>query len=55
MAKYDYSCPECESTVEVERSIKDPESAPTCSCGAQMVRIWNPTSAIFRGGGWGGQ
>lgn len=55
MAKYDYSCPDCKITMEVDRPMTDSESAPMCSCGSQTIRVWSPTSAIFRGGGWGGQ
>lgn len=55
MARYDYKCPDCKVSVEVERPMTDSESAPMCSCGTQMQRVWDATPAHFKGGGWGGQ
>jgi len=55
MPKYDYKCEKCGSVVEITRSF-DEDSSPMCTtCNSTMVRQWNATPAIFRGGGWGGQ
>jgi len=55
MPKYDYKCETCNSTIEVTRSF-DEEGSPLCTtCNSTMIRQWNATPAIFRGGGWGGK
>jgi predicted nucleic acid-binding Zn ribbon protein len=55
--KYDYSCPNCGITVEIDRSINsDSDFAPTCDCGSSMNRDWTFRGGIiFKGGGWGGK
>ena len=55
MPKYDYACNSCNSVIEITRSF-DEESSPMCtSCNTTMIRQWQATPAIFRGGGWGGK
>jgi putative FmdB family regulatory protein len=55
MPRYDYKCEECQTTIEIERSMHE-ESQPMCAgCNATMSRVWQATPAVFRGGGWGGQ
>lgn len=50
---YQYKCNQCNTEMEVERSIKDPERAPTCiDCHGTMARIWNAPPITFSGGGF---
>lgn len=61
--KYQFKCPECQMTDEVEAPIEQgPPYTPACLLcslfapqGAPMVymkRVWSAVPAIFRGGGW---
>lgn len=44
---YQYKCNRCNTEMEVERSIHDPERAPTCiDCHGTMARVW--TSFAFK-------
>jgi putative FmdB family regulatory protein len=56
MAIYQYKCSACNKDVEIERPMSEPAGPdPKCDCGYPLARVWSATSAIFRGGGWGGQ
>jgi len=37
---YEYKCPTCQLTSEVDRSIHAEASNPFCSCGEMMNRVW---------------
>jgi predicted nucleic acid-binding Zn ribbon protein len=56
MATYDFYCEVCSKIATIERSIKDKlDRVPYCvDCTKPMIRIYNPTPAIFKGKGWGG-
>jgi len=55
LPKYDYKCENCKSEIEFERGFGE-DTEPVCTtCHVSMTRVWTPTAAIFRGGGWGGQ
>lgn len=50
---YQYRCNACNKELEVERSIHDPERAPTCiDCHGTMTRIWNSPAISFNASGF---
>lgn len=50
---YQYKCNQCNTELEVERSIKDEERAPVCiDCHGTMARIWNSPAITFNGPGF---
>ena len=50
---YQYKCNQCNTEIEVERSIRDEERAPTCiDCHGTMSRVWNAPAIEFKGRGW---
>lgn len=50
---YQYKCNQCNSEVEVERSIKDKALAPICTnCHGTMSRVWNAPAIEFKGRGF---
>lgn len=50
---YQYKCNQCNTEIEVERSIHDPERAPTCiDCHGTMARVWNSPAITFNGPGF---
>lgn len=61
--KYQFKCPECHDTKEVEGPIEEgPPYVPWCTLcslfapkGVGMVwmkRVWDAAPVIFRGSGW---
>ena len=53
MAIYTYTCIQCDKSIEVNRKMKDRESAPPCpSCGYNMIRAWDVPSVQFKGSGF---
>lgn len=49
--KYDYKCPLCNITRELELSME--HDLVRCEdCGAQATRIWSPTAVQFKGSGF---
>jgi len=51
--RYQYKCNQCNSELEVERSITEEERAPICmDCHATMSRVWSAPAIEFRGRGW---
>ena len=51
--KYQYKCNQCNTEIEVERSIKDEERAPVCiDCHGTMSRVWNAPVITFSGPGF---
>jgi putative FmdB family regulatory protein len=53
MPVYEYKCMSCNKTKEVTRSITDLGEAVYCKCKSVMIRLYQPTAAIFKGKGWG--
>jgi putative FmdB family regulatory protein len=54
MPKYEYECPGDGQVIELEFSIFDVPNDPKCvTCGAELIRVYTPTPAIFKGRGWG--
>lgn len=55
MPRYDFTCMECDKTVEKEMVFNSNEM-PVCeSCGNFMIKVFTPPAIHFKGGGWGGQ
>ena len=53
MPIYEYTCIECEETVEISRSFNDAEIIPPCkACGYKMARVYTPTGIQFKGSGF---
>lgn len=54
MPVYAYKCSKCDSSVLEERSIHEPDVAPTCNlCGSPTRRIYQLAGVTFNGSGWG--
>jgi putative FmdB family regulatory protein len=52
MPRYDYRCPECETTFEVVRPSTE-RDAPGCpECGAETRRVFTPVGVVFKGSGF---
>lgn len=58
MPTYVYECPNCKSTLELARQVKDRDYPVRCSCVHDkmtqplMKRIIAPTNFILKGNGW---
>lgn len=53
MPTYDFTCLTCDKTIELHFAFND-LSRPTCeTCGNQLNKVYSPTPAHFKGGGWG--
>jgi len=55
MPRYDYTCVECDKTVELSHGMQEEPSVPCPSCGYKMVKVFAVPGLQFKGGGWGGQ
>lgn len=40
MPLYNYQCPECKTTCELKRAIKDRNRLPLCACGRKTTRVY---------------
>lgn len=50
---YEYECPGGDETIQIERSINDPEKDYRClTCGATLRRIYNTPVITFKGNGF---
>ena len=53
MPTYEYSCIECDRTIEINRGIKEDEVVPVCEiCGYKMTKVYSSFGIQFRGGGF---
>ena len=53
MAIYQYTCMECDRSIEINRPMSDPENAPSCEgCGNKMIRSYTIPSVQFKGSGF---
>lgn len=53
MAKYQYSCLECDTDYEKERSIHEAEPEYFCDkCGYALTRVYTSFGLQFKGGGF---
>jgi putative FmdB family regulatory protein len=56
MPFYEFDCSKCNVNTELQSSMSDDIKSPQCNkCGAEMLRVFSPTFAIFKGSGWGGK
>jgi putative FmdB family regulatory protein len=56
MPFYEFDCSKCNVNTELQSSMSDDVKSPQCNkCGAEMLRVYFPTPAIFKGSGWGGK
>jgi putative FmdB family regulatory protein len=52
MPRYDFQCPECETTFEVARPASE-RDAPSCpDCGEEAKRVFTPVGVVFKGSGF---
>lgn len=50
---YQYKCNACNTQIEIERGINEPERSPACmDCHGTMARVWNTPAITFRGKGF---
>ena len=50
---YQYKCNACNTEIEIERGIRDPEVAPICiDCHGTMNRVWSSPAITFNGAGF---
>ena len=50
---YQYKCNQCNTEIEIERGINEPERSPSCmDCHGTMARVWNTPAITFRGKGF---
>ena len=52
MPRYDFKCPECETTFEVVRPASERETPSCPDCGAQAKRVFTPVGVVFKGSGF---
>lgn len=53
MAIYSYQCPDCDTTVDVVRSINEKETKQECgTCGSILMRLYNAPGITFNGSGF---
>lgn len=55
MPKYDFSCLNCDTTVELEFGFNETPRPQCEKCGEFLNRVYTAPAAHFKGGGWGGQ
>jgi len=52
MPRYDFKCPQCETTFEVVRPHSE-RDVPACpDCGAEAKRVFTPVGVVFKGSGF---
>jgi putative FmdB family regulatory protein len=52
MPRYDFKCPECDTTFEVVRPASE-RDAPSCpDCGEETKRVFTPVGVVFKGSGF---
>ena len=52
MARYDYKCPECDNTFEVEHPMNAHPEGDCPKCGAQACRVFSASGIVFSGSGF---
>lgn len=53
MPVYQYSCNECSTSIEVNRSFNAKEIFPPCNmCGYEMSRVYGTVGIQFKGSGF---
>ena len=55
MPFYEYKCPDCFRLEDKYFSFQEEHKLMCDTCKTvEMVKVLQPTPAVFRGGGWGG-
>ena len=52
MARYDYHCPSCNATFEVEHPMSAHPKVSCPSCGHEAERVFDPSAIVFKGSGF---
>lgn len=52
MARYDYHCPTCGATFEVEHPMSARPKVSCPSCGSEAERVFDPSAIVFKGSGF---
>jgi len=52
MARYDYTCSECDLSFEIERSIQDRSDVLCPTCGRTARKVFAPSAVVFKGSGF---
>lgn len=52
MARYDYHCPTCDTTFEVEHPMSAHPKVKCPSCGGKAERVFDPSGIVFKGSGF---
>lgn len=52
MARYDYHCPACDATFEVEHPMSAHPSVRCPECGAEAQRQFGTSGIVFKGSGF---
>lgn len=52
MPKYDYRCPDCATSFEIDRSMADREPVLCTTCGTVAKRVFSPVGVAFKGSGF---
>ncbi|MCH3968437.1 MAG: zinc ribbon domain-containing protein [Atopobiaceae bacterium] len=52
MARYDYRCPDCNATFEVEHPMSAHPTVTCPSCGAKAERVFAPSGISLTGSGF---
>lgn len=48
MAKYNYKCLSCNTSVDIEKPMKDASREEKCECGEVLTRMFAPTCAVWK-------
>lgn len=52
MARYDYHCPDCGTTFEVEHPMGAHPEVMCPSCGHAAEHVFDPSGIVFKGSGF---
>lgn len=53
MALFEYTCVNCDYTLEIDRSVHDPEPNYMCErCAWPLKKVYKPLGIQFKGGGF---
>ena len=53
---YEYKCPNCGEKITRRNSMTEQFPSPMCGdCLVEMIQVYAPTPAIFKGDGWAGK
>ena len=52
MARYDYHCPTCDITFEVEHPMSEHPKVTCPQCGAEASQVFGASGIVFKGSGF---